>query len=156
MLAGNFPFHISPTSSLTMCTEREQNALKELHSTIKSHKLDGWKARLNGRLQRAAAHTIYKTKTIELSAAYLARDSTTDSLITDMILHEIAHALTPGDGHGDLWRDMFRNLTGGKTPRLHAMNKRTHYCRECGATSSSGKKLRKCPKCKESFPKKAK
>lgn len=34
----------------------------------------------------------------------------------DTLLHEIAHALTPGDGHGLLWQEMCRQLGARPSP----------------------------------------
>jgi predicted SprT family Zn-dependent metalloprotease len=38
-----------------------------------------------------------------------------EAQVRDTILHEIAHALTPGDGHGAQWRRMCRRI--GANPR---------------------------------------
>ena len=44
----------------------------------------------------------YKTRTIKLSAELTIRNSAEQ--VRDTILHEIAHALTPGAKHGERWR----------------------------------------------------
>lgn len=44
----------------------------------------------------------YGSRTITLSAPLVIRNS--ESVVRNTILHEIAHALVPGDHHGDRWR----------------------------------------------------
>lgn len=46
----------------------------------------------------------YRPKTISLSEQYML--TADEALINDTILHEIAHALTPGAGHGWRWKIM--------------------------------------------------
>ena len=46
----------------------------------------------------------HATKTISLSELYTTHPQTTPDHIKDTILHEIAHALTPGCRHGDAWK----------------------------------------------------
>lgn len=136
-----------------MRTDKEKAAILHLKKTIKKHKLVGWSAKLTGRGKRYAARTLYTKKVIELSTRWLGEKSTTDSVITDCILHEIAHALTPGDGHGKKWKALHKKLGG--TGRLHTANKRKRYCRSCGKVTNTIKRLRVCPECKTAFGKAA-
>ena len=46
----------------------------------------------------------YQTRTISLSKRFIG--SATEAEVVNTIRHEIAHALTPGDGHGARWRRM--------------------------------------------------
>jgi predicted SprT family Zn-dependent metalloprotease len=46
----------------------------------------------------------YRSKTISLSRPLTLLN--TEDQVRDTLLHEIAHALTPGDGHGAKWRAM--------------------------------------------------
>ncbi|MEM1107600.1 MAG: SprT-like domain-containing protein [Planctomycetota bacterium] len=64
------------------------------HALMQTHGLtaDGWTFRFNQR-KRTLGLCNYTTKRIELSAPFVARND--ESEIRDVILHEIAHALTP-------------------------------------------------------------
>ena len=119
-------------------TTREKEAISTLRAAIKKNSLDGWKPKLTGRGKRFAGQTVYKTKEIQLSTKWLAKASTTTELINDTIFHEVAHALTPGDNHGPLWRETFTRLTG-KKPRLHTMNKKTFTWQAVGRLHIVGK-----------------
>lgn len=55
----------------------------------------------------------YRKKEIQLSA-YMTKFAD-EAEVEDTILHEIAHALTPGSGHGRLWKRMAQLL--GANPR---------------------------------------
>ena len=134
---------------LEMRTDKEKAAISELKKYIKKHKLTGWEAKLTGRGKKYAARTLYTKKVIELSTRWLEKESTTGSVITDAILHEIAHALTPGDGHGEKWRALHKALGG--TGRLHTANKLAFKCQSCGKVTNSSKRIRVCPGCKNSF-----
>lgn len=50
----------------------------------------------------------YRQCLIRLSAPLTALN--TDAEVTNTILHEIAHALTPGDGHGRRWQAMAQRI----------------------------------------------
>lgn len=62
----------------------------------------GWRAQFNPRLSRTLGRCWNSKKLIELSSHYV--DNNDEKLVKDTILHEIAHALTPGDKHGKLWK----------------------------------------------------
>ena len=96
-------------------------------------------------------------KIITISALYAMKATKAD--IIDVILHEIAHALTPGSGHGWEWRKAAWSI-GCSGQRCHDVKIRSHnwegycncpgrvytkirltqraklfsYCRKCGAT----------------------
>ncbi len=65
--------------------------------------LTGWTVAINKR-KASCGLCNYRKKRIELSAYFIERNSWEE--IMDTILHEIAHALTPGDKHGPRWRAM--------------------------------------------------
>jgi len=62
------------------------------------------------RATRRAGLTSYSKRTISLSRELTLLGSREDVL--DTILHEIAHALTPGASHGPLWKKKFIELGG--------------------------------------------
>lgn len=87
------------------------NLAKELMS---NHiELNSWSFIFNNR-KKSFGICSYNKKTIELSS-YLV-DSMTNSAIKDTIIHEIAHALTPGHNHDYLWKRKCIEL-GGDTKR---------------------------------------
>ena len=57
----------------------------------------------------------YHKKTIRLSVYYTLIND--ESIMKDVVLHEIAHALSPSDaGHGPVWKDMC-TVVGAKPER---------------------------------------
>ena len=70
---------------------------------LRQHGLLDWKFRFD-RARRRFGSCSVRRKTITLSRAITMMNS--DEQIRDTILHEIAHALTPGDGHGSRWKAM--------------------------------------------------
>ena len=68
----------------------------------------GWSFSINTRGTRFMGRCKYRCKTIEVAKHFAAAMSIEDA--TDTILHEIAHALTPGSGHGLTWQSMCRTL----------------------------------------------
>lgn len=71
--------------------------------------------------------------------------------VVDTLLHEIAHAMTPGDGHGRKWRAACR-LLGAKPERMApegVANKATQTkkwrceCRRCGKVWNKGRRKRR-------------
>lgn len=61
----------------------------------------GWKFAFNNRLKRVLGRCWDSKRLLELSTAYVQAND--EKLVLDTILHEIAHALSPGDGHGKVW-----------------------------------------------------
>lgn len=103
---------------------------------MNKHGLHHWSFRFNGRLTRALGRCCYHNTTIELQPRYVELNSVTEVL--DTILHEIAHALCPRDGHGDKWKATAARL--GATPSPYAGEDvvvppkkwRLVYVAECG------------------------
>jgi predicted SprT family Zn-dependent metalloprotease len=81
-------------------------------SLLRRHGLDEWTFRFDHARRRFGACR-YGQKTITLSRYLTFLNS--DEQVRDTILHEIAHALAPGDGHGAKWKRKCREI--GAVPR---------------------------------------
>src|SRR4051812_18501566 len=68
---------------------------------MRQHGLTGWTFHFDGARRRFGSCQPAR-KRITLSRALTLLNNLDQ--IRDTILHEIAHALTPGDNHGDKWR----------------------------------------------------
>lgn len=82
----------------------------------------GWRFRLNNR-KTAIGVCNYREKTIFYSTVFLKQE---EKEIKDTLLHEIAHALTKGSGHGREWKRMCI-LLGCKPKRTKSSN---NECKE--------------------------
>lgn len=80
---------------------------------LNQHGLTEWKLGWNRR-KRAAGVCNYRRKAIELSVYWIRQASDDD--IRNTLLHEIAHALTPGQKHNHVWRAKCRQI-GAKPER---------------------------------------
>ena len=63
----------------------------------------GWRFSLNNS-KRSCGLCNYTKKIIYISNCYISSKTTTFEDIENAILHEIAHALTPGERHGKVWK----------------------------------------------------
>ncbi len=92
------------------------NAARHLAlALLAEHSLDDWSFRFD-RAKRRLGCCNYTTHTISVSRPLtLLNDAAT---VRDTLLHEIAHALTPGDGHGARWRQACRRI-GAKPERCY-------------------------------------
>jgi predicted SprT family Zn-dependent metalloprotease len=70
---------------------------------FRKHGLDGWTFRFDHARRRFGCCR-YGQKAITLSRSLALLNS--EEQVRDTLLHEIAHALTPGDGHGPGWKAM--------------------------------------------------
>jgi len=83
------------------------------------HGLEGWSLKLDRpRSTRRAGQCRYRDQEIGLTEPYALKASPAD--LEQTIIHEIAHALTPGAHHGTKWKN--------KMIELGADPKRTHSC----------------------------
>ena len=71
------------------------------HELMKQHGLSDWTFRFD-RARRRFGSCQPRSKTLTLSRTLAFLNSETE--VRDTILHEIAHALTPRDGHGIQWK----------------------------------------------------
>jgi predicted SprT family Zn-dependent metalloprotease len=81
----------------------------------------GWKWKWNNRLKTTAGTTEFESKTISLSSLYVTK--ATESEVKNTILHEIAHALTPGHNHDKIWKAKAKSI-GCNGERCHEVETR--------------------------------
>jgi predicted SprT family Zn-dependent metalloprotease len=74
---------------------------------MRHHGLTGWSFRFD-RARRRFGCCRYGEKAITLSRSLVLLNSREQ--VSDTLLHEIAHALTPGDGHGARWKAKCREV----------------------------------------------
>jgi len=79
------------------------------------HGLAGWRFRFD-RAARRFGSCRYRQKLITLSARLTLLNAADQ--VRDTVLHEIAHALTPGDGHAASWRAVCARI-GAKPARCY-------------------------------------
>ena len=120
-------------------------AVKMATKMLREHKeLNGWRVVLNRR-KSAFGVCNYRTKEIQLSS--LLVPVTTDESVTDTIIHEIAHALCPKQGHNRIWQrkcielggngqrcgssDNYKDGIDGKKEFEQKTSKYTLTCPEC-------------------------
>lgn len=76
----------------------------------------------------------YNTQTISISTVFMRGANCNYSKVKKSLMHEIAHALTPGSGHGSEWKRKC-SLIGGDTRLAASMNlpgmNWVLYCRKC-------------------------
>jgi len=63
---------------------------------------NNWKFKFNTRFTSTLGRCVYTTKTIELGGVFVMNN--TEDRVRRTILHEIAHALCPNDGHNWKWK----------------------------------------------------
>lgn len=84
-------------------------ATKRAHEALQKYGLSDWGVRV---IDNERAHFLglcsYKDKRIVLNAWHLAIHPDPD--VDDTILHEVAHALTPGQGHNEVWKEKAKQL----------------------------------------------
>src|SRR5690554_5113054 len=74
---------------------------------IQQHGLAGWTFAFDHARRRFGSCN-YTRRQITLSRPLTLLNA--EAEVRDTILHEIAHALTPGDGHGDRWKAICRRI----------------------------------------------
>ena len=119
---------------------------------LRDNGLGNWTVKVS-RGRKTIGLCSYSDKTIYISKYHIDNDSYDD--VRDTIIHEIAHALNPRDGHGDKWRETAISLGGtgdqyhshganypskwstrcinGHEPKIFRWNKDTIYICKCGA-----------------------
>lgn len=119
---------------------------------LQQKNLVGWTAEMS-RGRRTIGLCSYTDKTIYLSKHHIENDSYDD--VRDTVIHEVAHALNPLDGHGIKWRKAAMAMGGtgdqyhshgnsypskwstrcinGHEPKIFRWNKDTIYNCKCGS-----------------------
>lgn len=87
-------------------------------SKMKEHGLikKGWEFKYDYAKRRLGVCRITKTEKVIGLSKYWVKGLSEEEVL-DTILHEIAHALTPGEGHKKAWKDMCVKI-GAKPDRL--------------------------------------
>jgi len=96
---------------------RPERLEQEARNALAFYGLTGWRFNINSRPKSRLGCCRPATRTIEVSE-YHARSHVWSDVV-DTLLHEIAHALTPGDNHGPRWRAVAKAI--GATPRAKAV-----------------------------------
>lgn len=110
----------------------------------------GWKWNFSNRLTSAAGNCNYKKKIIKISTVYISK--ATEFEINDTILHEIAHALTPGHKHDNVWMSKAKSI-GCSGSVCHEVKMKTfEWLLRCPYGCSSNPVLTKRKKCKYVCP----
>lgn len=144
-------------TTLKTTTMTIQKALQITRKLLKEYGLEGWSATTNRR-KRAFGVCNYTKQQIELSSILVPLMM--DEGIMDTILHEIAHALTPGHNHDRVWKSKFIQLGGTgervsgdwkyKNPQLKKEKVKTKYtlrCPECGNETPYARKPKRSYSC---------
>ncbi len=121
---------------------RRKQVRDETFKLLTENGLTGWRVRFNSRLTRALGRCIPSQKTIEYQPRFMDENDWDEVVMT--IRHEVAHALTPHNGHGMAWRAKCIELGGnGKqynnTANLTAKFKGT--CGGCGTTVDRNRRV---------------
>jgi predicted SprT family Zn-dependent metalloprotease len=96
----------------------------------------GWNFKINYRKKRSLGTCYVSKKIITLSNWFIFHKESTESDIIDTLLHEIAHAICPNDGHGKEWRKIALSMgcTGEVRGNfeIEGVSKYIAICSKCG------------------------
>jgi predicted SprT family Zn-dependent metalloprotease len=92
---------------VSQCPVLLEDAKTMALQTMARHGLEGWAFDFDGARRRLGACWPQRRR-ITLSRHFVTLNS--PDLVRDVILHEIAHALTPGAGHGPVFKRKAREL----------------------------------------------
>jgi predicted SprT family Zn-dependent metalloprotease len=108
-------------------------------SLLEKHGLHNWFFRFDYAKRRFGSCD-YRNRTITLSKHLT--ELNTKGEVRDTILHEIAHALTPGDNHGLRWQQKCLEL-GAKPMRCYELD---------NVKQPEPKYMLICPRCRMKYP----
>ena len=96
----------------------KDQVIEQATELMSYHGLDGWTLKMDRpRTTRRAGQCRYTAKEISITEPYALKASPVE--LRKTILHEIAHALTPGAHHGTEWKNKMREL-GANPKRCHS------------------------------------
>ncbi len=105
------------------------------------YNLGGWQ--LKATFMDKIGSCDYNTQTIHLSTVFMRGANCNYKKVKKSLLHEIAHALTPGHGHDQVWKRVCQKIGGddrlAASMDLPGMNW-AMYCRKCGWRQESATK----------------
>jgi hypothetical protein len=90
---------------------KEEYTINTIKTYMKKYNLEGWSYRINKR-KCGGGVCKYRSKIIEVSHYYINNPNITKKDIKNTIIHEIAHALTRGHGHDNVWMKKFKSMGG--------------------------------------------
>lgn len=122
------------------------------HTLLKKHQLHEWCFKFDHAKRRFGCCN-YSNSVISLSR-HLTRLNDEDE-VRDTLLHEIAHALTPGDGHGRKWKAKCLEI-GAKPERCYQAEEVEQtlapyylYCKHCGIEQPRFRRSRRIVACRD-------
>lgn len=89
---------------MTILEEYERFA----NNLLNKHQLTDWVFVWNNRISTKLGICRYRTKEIHINKRFASVAPSEE--VVDTIMHEVAHALTEGDGHGEKWKAKCREL----------------------------------------------
>ena len=104
---------------------------------LKQYGLEEWRVKVSNRMARSSARCSYRKREIRLGAWIFQPGA--GEKIRDTILHEIAHAMTPGAHHGRAWQ-VVAEMIGAKPNRTFIPEKH-------GMERPKGRYSATCPQC---------
>src|SRR3982751_14199 len=101
------------------------DATELTRATLNKHNLNEWHVRVTSDPNLPfLGMCIYKDKTIMLNGHHI--DIHPYAEVVNTILHEVAHALTPGHGHNSVWATKAREIGCDNTEACSRLNLPEH------------------------------
>ena len=130
--------------------------MEKANDLFDAHKLRHWRIKLRAYTGHRLGGCNYKLLTIILNDFYVANNC--EEVVVDTLLHEVAHALTPGHNHDCIWRAMAIQLgcnpdQDWKQGIIVQPGRYTAICPTCSAVFYKYRKPKPlvgyyyCPKC---------
>ena len=108
-------------TSLKGASRRTRHRCQDLRCLAKdlfdAYDIRDWKFTFDRAISRAGVCD-YDAKTISISIHFVENSKTKMHHLHDILLHEIAHALTPDHDHDEVWRDKAKSM--GCTGKMYS------------------------------------